>query len=55
MLPEIFLDWLPPASLGFSKKAIDVAGGKNLVMEMKNKSRDDNGMWEITCELRWKE
>ena len=55
VLDEIFLDWLPPACLGYSKKAVEMAGGKNLVMEMKNKSQVDKDMWEITYELHWKE
>ena len=31
--PEIFNDWLPPACLGYSKKAVEMAGGRNLTMQ----------------------
>ena len=33
LLPESFNDWLPPACLGYSKKAVEMAGGRNLVMK----------------------
>ncbi len=54
-LPEIFLDWLPPACLGYSKKAVEMAGGRDLTMQAKSKSMVSAGTWEIAYELRWKE
>ncbi len=52
-LPEIFLDWLEPACLGYSKKAVEMAGGRNLTMEMKGTSKISNDLWEIVYELHW--
>ena len=54
-LPEIFLDWLPPACYGFSKKAVEMAGGSNLSMKEETKSRLDDGLWNICYELSWDE
>lgn len=54
-LPEIFLDWLPPACYGYSKKAVEMAGGSNLRMEEETKSRLDNGLWNICYALSWDE
>ena len=53
VLPEIFLDWLPAACLGYSTKAIKMAGGKNLTMKQISKSSLPNSEWEIIYELRW--
>jgi hypothetical protein len=54
-LPEIFLDWLPPACLGYSKKAVEMAGGSNLVMQEVSRSGLSNGEWEIVYNLNWDE
>jgi hypothetical protein len=54
-LPEIFLDWLPPACLGYSKKAVEMAGGSNLAMQEVGKFNLPNGEWEILYELSWHE
>ena len=55
ILPEIFLDWISPACLGFSKKAVEMAGGRNLVIQQKSKSLLPDNIWEIVYELRWDE
>ncbi|MEW6108640.1 MAG: hypothetical protein AB1632_05635 [Nitrospirota bacterium] len=55
ILPEIFLDWLPPACLGYSKKAVEISGGENLTMSLKNRNHLTDELWEITYELRWDE
>jgi len=55
ILPEIFLDWLPPACLGYSKKAVEMAGGKNLVMKLERKSLLPDKSWEIIYVLKWEE
>jgi hypothetical protein len=52
-LPEIFLDWLEPACLGYSKKAVEMSGGRNLTMEMKGTSKISNDFWEIVYGLHW--
>ena len=55
ILPEIFLDWISPACLGYSKKAVEMAGGRNLVIQQKNRSLLPDNIWEIAYELRWDE
>lgn len=55
LLPEIFNDWLPPACLGYSKKAVEMAGGRNLVMRQNSTGKVSNDLWESVYELRWTE
>jgi len=55
LLPEIFNDWLPPACLGYSKKAIEMSGGRNLVMRKNSTVKVSNDLWETVYELRWSE
>lgn len=52
-LPEIFLDWLEPACFGYSKKAVEMAGGKNLTMGKKGTDKASDDLWEIVYELHW--
>ena len=54
-LPEIFLDWLPAACYGYSKKAVEMAGGRELRIEKQSQTRLKNELWEIVFELVWKE
>lgn len=54
-LPEIFLDWLPSACFGYSKKAVEMAGGKNLRMEETDRRKLPSGEWRVTFDLRWSE
>ncbi|HEV2147101.1 MAG TPA: hypothetical protein VGR37_06845 [Longimicrobiaceae bacterium] len=54
-LPEMFLDWLPPACLGFSTKAVEMAGGRELTQQQRGKTRVAAGEWQITFDLRWRE
>ncbi len=53
-LPEIFLDWLPPACLGYSTKAVEMAGGKDLKQEEISRE-EKKGLWVISYKLSWKE
>lgn len=46
LLPEIFNDWLPPACLGYSKKAVEMAGGRNLVLRMSSQNKISTDLWE---------
>jgi hypothetical protein len=55
LLPEIFNDWLPPACLGYSKKAVEMAGGKNLVMKKNSAGKTTDDLWETVYELKWTE
>ncbi|MCG2722539.1 MAG: hypothetical protein L6290_11090 [Thermodesulfovibrionales bacterium] len=54
-LPGIFLDWLDPACFGYSKKAVEMAGGKNMTMEKKGADKTSDDLWEIVFELHWNE
>lgn len=54
-LPEIFLDWLPPACYGYSKKAVEMAGGRDLSIQEVHRLQTNNGDWDISYELFWKE
>jgi hypothetical protein len=54
-LPEIFLDWLPGACYGFSKKAVEMAGGRELQIDEKSRFKASGNAWKITFELQWKE
>jgi len=54
-LPEIFHDWLEPACFGYSKKAVEMSGGRNLTMDMKGSDKGPNDHWEIVYELHWDE
>jgi len=55
VLPEIFLDWLPPACLGYSKKAVEMSGGRDLSMKEVSTKRLGEDSWEIVFELNWSE
>lgn len=52
-LPEIFLDWLPSACYGYSKKAVEMAGGKGLEQEETERIKLPDGEWRITYRLKW--
>ena len=54
-LPEIFLDWLPPACFGYSKKAIEMAGGTNLQLQQLECKELPAGIWRATYHLSWNE
>jgi len=54
-LPEIFVDWLPPACLGFSRKAVEMSGGNGLTMQELSRQKQAEGGWVIVYELHWKE
>jgi len=54
-LPEIFHDWLEPACFGYSKKAVEMSGGRNLTMELKGSDKASDDLWEIVYELHWDE
>ncbi|MBU1355707.1 MAG: hypothetical protein KJ620_04005 [Candidatus Edwardsbacteria bacterium] len=54
-LPEIFQGWLEPACYGYSKKAIEMAGGKNVKMMPSGKELLQNGTLKAAYELTWTE
>jgi len=53
VLPEIFLDWLPSACYGYSKKAVEMSGGFGLKQEEKERLKLPNGEWKIVYKLIW--
>ncbi|MBN1782594.1 hypothetical protein JW948_15770 [bacterium] len=55
LLPEIFLDWLPPACYGYSKKAVEMAGGTQMEMHLNDKIHEQDNSWHFIYELQWKE
>jgi hypothetical protein len=54
-LPDVFLDWLPPACLGYSKKAIELGGGRNVTLKPVSTNKLRSGEWEIMYKLNWSE
>ncbi len=54
-LPEIFISWLPSACYGYSKKAIELGGGRDLILKENSKSKTEKGWWNIFYELKWVE
>lgn len=54
-LPEIFLDWIRPACLGYSAKAVSLSGGTDLELEDIERSQLPDGQWRISYALTWKE
>ncbi len=55
LLPEIFTDWLPAACLGYSKKAVEMAGGRNLTMQRVSQQKKGDDLRETVFELHWDE
>ncbi len=55
LLPGIFTDWLHPACLGYSKKAVEMAGGRSLTMQRMSHQKKAEDLWETVYELRWHE
>jgi hypothetical protein len=49
-LPDKFVDWLDD---GYSKKAIEMAGGRDLKLKQVNKIKNGNHEWTITYDLKW--
>ena len=54
-LPEIFLDWLRPACFGYSKKAVEMAGGSDLALKETGQEKLAGDLWRIRYELTWSE
>lgn len=54
-VPEIFVDWLDDACYGYSKKAIELGGGKDLKLYRVKKVDSGVGQWALTYELTWVE
>ncbi len=55
LLPEVFNEWLPPACLGYSKKAVEMAGGHSLRLDRVSRAKKSEDLWETVYDLRWNE
>jgi hypothetical protein len=55
LLPDVFDDWLSPACLGYSTKAVAMAGGSDLTMKRTAYEKKPDGLFESVYELCWKE
>lgn len=52
-VPEIFLDWLGPACLGYSSKAVQLAGGRGVQVQEIGRQPGRDGAWEVGYQVRW--
>ena len=54
-LNQMFLDWLGPACLGYSNKAVTMAGGRDVLVEERVRRQLPSGDWAVDFEIRWSE
>lgn len=54
-VPEMFLDWLGPACLGYSTKAVSMSGGRDVLVEELSRKLLPSGEWAVDFEIRWSE
>jgi hypothetical protein len=54
-VPEIFVDWLDDACYGYSKKAVELAGGRDLKLIRTGNLNAGDGEWLLTYSLKWTE
>lgn len=54
-VPEIFLDWLGPACLGYSTKAVELAGGRGVQVRETGRQALSGGTWRVTYAVTWRE
>lgn len=54
-VPEIFLDWLGPACLGYSTKAVELAGGHAVQVRESGRQATSAGTWRVTYAVTWRE
>ncbi|MGD9489584.1 MAG: hypothetical protein AB7W47_16310 [Calditrichaceae bacterium] len=54
-VPENFLDWLPSACYGYSKKAVEMAGGSAVRVRENFKSKMKDGTWSVFYEIFWED
>lgn len=55
VVPEIFLDWLGPACLGYSTKAVELAGGRAVQVRETGRQALSTGTWHVTYAVSWRE
>jgi hypothetical protein len=54
-VPEMFLDWLGPACLGYSTKAVTMSGGRSVRVAERDRRQLASGDWAVGFDIRWKE
>ncbi len=54
-LPEVLLHCLPAAFVGYSTRAVELAGGRDLEVTRLEQVQEPDGDWKISFELRWQE
>lgn len=54
-VPETFLGWLGPACLGYSTRAIELAGGRQVRVRERERRRRRDGEWEVVFDVTWRE
>lgn len=54
-VPEVFLDWLTPACLGYSTRAVELAGGSGVTVRAGDRRKRDDGLWDVEYEVTWQE
>jgi hypothetical protein len=54
-LSEIFLDWIGPACLGYSTKAVTMSGGHGVAVTETQRKELPGGAWVVTFDVRWNE
>jgi hypothetical protein len=54
-LPDVFQDWLEPACYGYSRKAIEMAGGRDVAMKPSGATMLHDGTMEAAFDLTWTE
>ncbi len=53
VLPEIFLDWLPPACTGYTRMAVTLAGGRDVQIRESARERR-GGLHFVSYEASWR-
>lgn len=54
-LPASFKEWITPACYGFSKAAIEMAGGSQFNQKLRTSEVSDSGEWKFVYDLTWLE
>lgn len=53
VVPEVFLDWLPPACVGYTRKAVMLSGGRDVVVRERSRQKDGD-LHVVTYFAEWK-
>ncbi|HLG21989.1 MAG TPA: hypothetical protein VI382_04180 [Candidatus Manganitrophaceae bacterium] len=53
ILPEVFLDWLPPACTGYTRTAVALSGGSDVTVQEKSRSQEGS-LHAVTYLAQWR-